>query len=193
MEIICSTLGYCKAQKLIHALESVEDEEQQEQMDFRFDFWTSVTMLSSSVFMFLGLVVLGFLSHANSRLNQAWMLIPFLVLVLSSAGYQIAVVKQIQSKDPMKKGDPADFSFHRKWLASCDEAEREIAYQASYKTFMLMQIVIMVATLLALLGELYYATGVFAIMLMGGLYVLMNIAYVIYSLRIQKSKINLIK
>ena len=47
-----------------------------------------------------------------------------------------AVCKAIQIAHPYMKGDPSDKNFQKKWLESCDEAEREMIYRSSYKTYM---------------------------------------------------------
>ena len=45
-------------------------------------------------------------------------------------------IKLVQRIYPDKKGDPTSINFQEQWLASCDEAEKEEIYEASYKTYL---------------------------------------------------------
>ena len=64
-------------------------------------------------------------------------LVVFMGMVVYFGMWQVRYVKMVQRIYPEKKGDPASMKFQEQWLASCDEAEKEEIYEASYKTYLL--------------------------------------------------------
>ena len=74
-------------------------------------------------------------------------------MFVGMAGYfgmwQIRYIKLVQRIYPDKKGDPTSINFQEQWLASCDEAEKEEIYEASYKTYLLTGKVLPFCTLVA--------------------------------------------
>ena len=42
-------------------------------------------------------------------------------------------VKMVQAAHPEKRGDMNSKNFQKDWMASCDEAEKEMVYQSAYK------------------------------------------------------------
>ena len=67
--------------------------------------------------------------------------------------YQVATVKQIQKKDPMKHGDAADLRFQKEWIRSCDEVEKRVIYEASYKAYTVGRTLLLVAVCVCILGK----------------------------------------
>ena len=66
--------------------------------------------------------------------------------------------------DPKKEGDPVSIdSFNKKWLASCDETEKLVIYQAAYKGFAGMQILLLIGIVLAGIGKFSFDTGNFPV------------------------------
>ena len=47
--------------------------------------------------------------------------------------YQMRYVKMVQAAHPEKRGDLNSKNFQKDWMASCDEAEKEMVYQSAYK------------------------------------------------------------
>ena len=86
--------------------------------------------------------------------------------------WQIRYIKLIQRIYPEKKGDPTSMKFQEQWLASCDEAEKEEIYEASYKTYLLTGKVLPVCTLVAMLFHMVWNTGVLAIIIPAFLWIL---------------------
>ena len=62
--------------------------------------------------------------------------------------------------------------FQEQWLASCDEAEKEEIYEASYKTYLLTGKVLPFCTLVAMLLHMVWNTGVLAIIIPAFLWIL---------------------
>ena len=86
--------------------------------------------------------------------------------------WQIRYVKLLQKTHSEKKGDPSSPKFQEQWLASCDEAEKEEIYEASYKTYLLTGKVLPFCTLVAMLLHMVWNTGVLAIIIPAFLWIL---------------------
>ena len=60
----------------------------------------------------------------------------FLMILIPSKLFEIE-----KALNPEKKGNLFDFDFEKKYMASCDERERMIAYQAGYQAYRSVNIV----------------------------------------------------
>ncbi|MFR7667159.1 MAG: DUF3169 family protein [Mediterraneibacter faecis] len=60
---------------------------------------------------------------------------PVLICFFYCGMAQARYVKLLQKVHPVEKGDIASKDFHKQWLESCDEAEKEAVYQSSYSTY----------------------------------------------------------
>lgn len=184
---------YWKGEKIVQTMKDQEDDELQEQMDEKYDFWGTVGVLVSNMGICMGMVLLAFSFHLDSGEHAMRMLYTAGLLVLCTlicGMYQVAMVKQMKRKDPMKRGDASDFRFQKEFLESCDEAERKAIYIASYKTLQLMKTMILFVLLASVIGHLFWRTGLTAVVLLGICHALMTIAYGIYSVRLQKNRLD---
>ncbi|MBS6194659.1 MAG: DUF3169 family protein [Clostridiales bacterium] len=89
----------------------------------------------------------------------------------------------MQKRDPQKKGDPASFRFNKKWLESCDETEKLVIYQAGYKAFSSMQVILLVGIILSLMGKMRFDTGNFPLILAGGMWVAGTLSFGIWKMK----------
>lgn len=69
--------------------------------------------------------------------------------------WQIRYVRVIQKIYPDKKGDPTSLKFPKQWLESCDEAEKECIYQASYKGYLTVMKWAPILTFVALILHMF--------------------------------------
>lgn len=189
--LICS-VSYWKAEKILKSSANCGDDEAEEEMECRFDMWSTMVIMGSEIMMLMGMMLLGFISMERGvwTWNTTGVIIPFIILAVSSGFFQIAAVRQVQRKDPSKKGDPSDLRFNKDWLESCDEAEREIAFRASYKTFQFTKYAMLAGVMIALFGQFHWNTGLAPLILIGANYIMMTVVYGIYTVKIQKSKLN---
>lgn len=84
-----------------------------------------------------------------------------IALVVGSVIQQktINLVKEI---NPEKSGSVYDMKFNNKWLETCDEAEKYMAYKCAYKSFKVMNIAGVVLWIVCLIGQMSFGTGAFA-------------------------------
>ena len=124
------------------AMEQAEDEAY-ERLDYELEAAGSRGMIVSfagSIAMILFLAT-GYSTKYIESLNGSgimWFLLEiltFIALEVYLNVWQIRYVRVIQKIYPDKKGDPTSLKFPKQWLESCDEAEKECIYQASYKGY----------------------------------------------------------
>ena len=85
------------------------------------------------------------------------------------------IQKMVQDRDehPEKRGDISSRKFHQQWLESCDEAEKEVIYQSSYKTYIFMSKAIGLLLIVTMLSHLFFKTGIMAILVVGVMYLVL--------------------
>lgn len=72
---------------------------------------------------------------------------------------QQRVVDLTRRINPEKQGSVYDFKFQKKWLASCDEAERQRIGQAAYSSFLVSSRTAMIVWIVMVLVNLYLPIG----------------------------------
>lgn len=91
--------------------------------------------------------------------------------------WQIRFVKLLQKTHPEKKGDPSSAKFQEQWLESCDEAEKECIYQASYKGYQTVMKWAPILTFVALILHMFFDTGILAIVMTSVIWLVTSVTY----------------
>ena len=115
----------------------------------------------------------------------------FIIIFFYSGLWSVRYVKKIQRICPEKKADPTSLKFQKQWLESCDEAEREIIYQSSYKTYLFLSQFLPVLLCVTMIGHLLWNTGAMAVFIVGIVWLVMTWSYCRSCVKLQKSKINM--
>ena len=103
--------------------------------------------------------------------------------------WQVRYIKTEQKIHPEKKGDPSSIKFQEQWLKSCDEAEKEIIYQSAYKVYASLGKCIPVLLLITMLGNLFFNTGMLAILVVAFLWLFVTLTYIRSCVKMQRTKI----
>lgn len=104
--------------------------------------------------------------------------------------YQMRYVKMVQEAHPEKKGDMNSKTFQKDWLASCDEAEKEMIYQSAYKAYTAMSKMIQILLCVTMVLHFVFHTGILAVIVVGVVYLTMTLTYNRSCVRLQKEKLN---
>ena len=94
--------------------------------------------------------------------------------------YQMRYVKMVQAAHPEKRGDMNSKNFQKDWMASCDEAEKEMLGK-------MIQILLCATMIL----HLVFHTGILAVIVVGVIYLTMTLTYHRSCVSLQKAKLNL--
>lgn len=76
---------------------------------------------------------------------------------------QRAVVQEIKKINPEKRGELLEMGFQKKWMESCDEAQKTMIGQAAYKAFMAANYVCMGLWLICTIGIISFNFGILPI------------------------------
>lgn len=96
-------------------------------------------------------------------------------------------MKLLQKTHPEKKGDPSSPKFQEQWLDSCDEAEKEVIYRSAYKAYMTVNRTIPVILILVMLANLYFDTGMLAVIVLAVIWMLAQFTYTGSCVRMKKA------
>lgn len=153
------------------------------------DFQRGEVLLSRSMGALSVLVILSFTLFGCYGAGLFWLqevrgplslLLPVLVF-LASMGLmvygQVRQVKLTQLRNPEKRGNPLEMNFQKDWLASCDEAEQYIIYQASHRSYQATGKALMVAWVAAVVSGMIFNTGLLPVLMVGGILAVHTLSY----------------
>ena len=83
----------------------------------------------------------------------------FLVTLYVSAVLQQKLVDATKRLNPEKKGSVYDVKFHKKWMESCDEAERAIIGQCAFKAYQATSMTCLALWAVLGLGGMFFSWG----------------------------------
>lgn len=130
-----------------------------------------------------------YIGSAASAKNGFFIAALVFILCLAYCGvWQIRYVKTIQKAHPEKLGDPTSRKFQKQWIESCDEAEKEVIYQSTYKTYMFLNKFIPILLLFTMLSNLFLNTGILAIIVVAVIWMLLTVTYTHSCVRMKGKK-----
>ncbi len=188
LALVLSVVCYRKGEALLRQYQKEEDDDEQDGLDKRYDFWANMGITGTTVILYLAFPLLGFGSGIEEAAKSN--VFGFLATTLLFVGlgvvvgfYQVAAVKQIRKKDPLKKGDAADWNFQKEWMANCDEAEQKLIYEASYKAYTATRTLLLAATVIALTLEFFGGDGLTAAVLLTMCNIISTVIYTYHAVK----------
>lgn len=181
---------YVRCEKLAKQMLEEPDDDRMDQLEKAYDRWGSVGMLICNEMTFVGMVLYAFTFQEEalgSGMNFLYITVVFIIALTAAAFFQIAFVKQMRRVHPDKRGDAADMNFEKEWMKSCDEGEKQLIYEASYRTVKTFKIILLFLLVAAMMGQLFFETGYTAIVLLGLSNVIMSAMYSINSMKAAKA------
>ncbi|MGF0031810.1 DUF3169 family protein [Bariatricus sp. SGI.154] len=153
----------------------------------------TTTIMVVSIFVLATVYSMSYIGRVVSAGDENLMLSfgIFIALNIYNGYWQMRYVKTIQRIYPDKKADPTSGEFQKQWLENCDEAEREMIYQAAYKTYLRLNRVMPVLTVFAMLGNLMWNTGILAVLLLGIVWITLVVTYCRACTKMKGTKLNI--
>lgn len=172
VSILLCELFFHRVKKAGMQLESAEDEEI-DRLEYQMEVdesWGTIVNISGRILMILILsssYVHDFIENLEGQDAAEFFgaIVVFVIGMLYLALWNVRYIKLVQKIYPEKKGDPASRNFQKQWLESCDEAEKEQIYEASYKTFLFLNTCFPIVTCLAMICQMLWSTGFLAIVI----------------------------
>lgn len=180
--VILEELCFHKLKGICEKQITAEDEEC-DQLEYEEEktgaFGTNLNVLSQVVSIFF--LTFGYSMKYIETDDHACSFLVACVIFVASFIYiyfwQIRFVKLLQKTHPEKKGDPSSAKFQEQWLESCDEAEKECIYQASYKGYQTVMKWAPILTFVALILHMFFDTGILAIVMTSVIWLVTSVTY----------------
>lgn len=180
--VILEELCFHKLKGICEKQITAEDEEC-DQLEYEEEktgaFGTNLNVLSQVVSIFF--LTFGYSMKYIETDDHAYSFLVACVIFVVSFIYiyfwQIRFVKLLQKTHPEKKGDPSSAKFQEQWLESCDEAEKECIYQASYKGYQTVMKWAPILTFVALILHMFFDTGILAIVMTSVIWLVTSVTY----------------
>ncbi|QNO15438.1 DUF3169 family protein [Alkalicella caledoniensis] len=177
---IISIANFYKSKNLMSNSVGDDTEDDTDNLEENIDIRQGKALVFSSINYIASFTLFGIAIDQNNNWFIGSIII-FLGVIFFSSFMDITVVNLVKKREPLKKGDPAEMKFEKEWIDSCDEAEKYMIYQASYKTFTMMKYTLLGALVLTVISKQAFNTGNFAIVLVGALWLVQTISFNVQS------------
>lgn len=133
---------------------------------------------------------MGYIESSNKNvINFLIACVLFIACFFYNGIVQARYIKQLQTVHPEKERRCFSRKFHQQWLESCDEAEKEVIYQSSYKTYIFMSKAIGLLLIVTMVSHLFFKTGIMAILVVGVMYLILVVKYSFSCVSLRKDRI----
>lgn len=125
----------------------------------------------------------------ENAITVQWYLFGLAAFLFSLFVYLITtvlVVNLTKRINPEKQGHALDMDFQKKWLASCDEGEKQIIYKSAYSAYRVTSIVCLVLWGVLALLQLAGVVGVSAGVCVMAVWLVMTITYTVSAMKLGK-------
>lgn len=198
VELIFGETNMRKMKAHCKALENVEDEEADRiEYEMEKDAAWGVGTLNVIAFLSMVLLATGYsmdyiksVASLEEGVRFLGACVLFMVIYIYNGLWSVRQVKLQQKFDPTKKGDPTSTKFTEQWVESCDEAEREMIYRSTYKSYIMLSKWIPVLMVVTMLSHLVWNTGIMAIIVVGIVWTVQNVAYLKSCVEIRGMRLN---
>lgn len=187
---IFSLVSYIKARKATSEWDG-EDEEFIEKVEDQLGI--NISVLSIGLIMVYSLF--GINAYAQFHLASddvflsMWPLsVATLMAMIATIVYntiiQRACVQLVKKINPEKKGEVLAVNFQKEWEESMDEAQKLMLFETGFRTYKVMNYVILAAWLFTTLG-IMFGMGLMPMLIVSALWLTMTITYAVYGHKIE--------
>lgn len=192
ISVISQEICFARLKKICFSLIDADDEEF-DLLDYEEEQNGAILQTINTLSQIACIILLSF-GYSFDYLSQSIVALGsclvFLICFFYDGFIQTRYVKLLQNVHPEKQGDASSFNFQKQWLASCDEAEKEIIYQSAYEVFTFNNKIIPILLLLTMLGHLFLQTGILAIVVVGIINLTQSLIYYRSCVRLKKMKVS---
>lgn len=182
VEIFSGEFSLMKIRKLGKQMKTADDDEH-DALDYTMEKTSAIINGVITVLMALAFLLLSLVSSADyieavpSGTGILWGVLIFFLFIIYNGFWSVRFVKLHQKIDPDKQGDPASRRFTEQWVESCDEAEKELIYQSSYKCCLLLSKSLPILIAVAMMTHLIWDTGIAAVFFICLIWLMMTGTY----------------
>lgn len=147
-------------------------------------------LMVCSFFFYSAMVYLANIRVWEGSKKQIFLMVFGIIIFVTDKVFlfllQKRVVDLVKKLNPEKRGDIFDTEFQKEWLASCDEAEKHIIYEASYMAYRTASTACVVLWVVTLFGILLFDTGFFPSVCVFVIWMTMVVSYSIACYKLEK-------
>ncbi len=195
ISVLAGEICLRKLGKVCERIENAEDEEAdlvsyQEEKYGAILQCVNVISQVFCIFLLANGYQMGYIESSNKNAtNFLIACILFIACFFYDGIVQARYIKLLQKVHPEKRGDVSSIKFQQQWLESCDEAEKEVIYQSSYKTYVFMNRAIGLLLIITMVSHLFFKTGIMAILVVGVMYLILVMKYSFSCVSLRKNRI----
>ena len=117
-----------------------------------------------------------------------WPTIVFLVGIIGVSYINERAVMLEKKLNPEKKGSSLDLNFRKKWIASCDEAQKQIIWQSGYAAYVACNISCTVLWIVAFFVQMSLRCGIMPVLGVGIIWLINNLTYTLTCAKLENGK-----
>lgn len=186
-----SMIVFYRQSRKLYASWDGEDEEVYGKIDGKLGIAMMISMIDMILF-YLFIVIWLASMMSDERTDEIPALIVFflgfLVTMISMIYGQQKIVNFLKEMNPEKKGSVYDIKFQKKWIDSCDEAEKNVIYQAGFASYQAVNKTCIGLMLFNMVGILFWDFGIAPVCMVAILWLVSSVSYCIKSGQFTKKK-----
>ena len=159
--VLCVPI-YNKAKKMLEIWDG-EDELIYDEIDNKLSMilWITTTAYIFSFFLIAASYSVGLAIFDNNKMffNFIMSIVSFSIIMIEGIIIQQKCIDNIKKMNPEKRGSVYDMKFQKKWIDSCDEAEKIIIGKCAYKSCLVTNQICAILALLLAIGAFVFDIG----------------------------------
>lgn len=140
-------------------------------------------LLLTTLIMVLNFFLMAAAAYSENTAGPLPVVGAFVLAMLAVVVLQQKTVDLTKRMNPEKRGSVYDMKFHKKWLDSCDEAERQQIGQAAYHAYQVTSYACLVLWVLLLVGDVVYEFGLLPVFVVTLLWGVLQVSYILECIR----------
>lgn len=168
----------------------LEDEENRDRLEHGLNsalLIASVNTVLSWVFFGMGFYCMIERAERN-LLSLLLCMTGFILSTACTSVTQQKIVNLEKELNPEKNGSVYDLQFHKKWMKSCDEAERFYIYKCAFASYKVTQITCMVLSVILVLIGMIFPIGILPLISVCIIWGVSTISYSVVAMKVEKMK-----
>ena len=169
---------------------NLEEEEYREKLEGGLNkalLITTVNMILSWVFFGTGFYCITE-REKTDFLSLLLCLVGFILSIACTSITQQKVINLTKTLNPEKNGSVYDLKFHKKWMDSCDEAERFYIYKCCYASYNATQVVCLILIVIIVLAGMIFPIGVLPLICVCIIWGVSSIVYGVTAMKVERMK-----
>ena len=171
-----------------------EDEDSIYKIEYKLGIALTITAIDTVIMMVS--MVIGFgqiLSYDKlseiSVIKICCFVLGNVMMALFTVIAQQKIVNFEKEINPEKQGSVYDIKFRKKWVESCDEAERLKIYQSAYSSYIVTSGTCMALIMFSLCAMYLWDTGIMPVIVVGIIWMVQMVSYCVKSIQLDRREI----